>query len=363
MTNINYQTLLQSLIKKLGSDILVIDMDGKILIWEHGFGGQRNYNAVGKNLRDLFPNLSGDKEGIDWELEIFSHVLTEGRSIEIHKLSRQVGNKTLWFDIFLYPLKTDGNVTGAVIVSLDVSKRTRLEDEVVRQARTQSLANLGASIAHEIRNPLNAMSLNLQLVREAILDNSKASTEEQVDNLNLILQEISRLDSIVSNFLQFARPQKTMLSLENPNEAVQVVISMLTEQARKQGVELRSALSQLPKIPMDKSRLVEAIFNLAQNAIQALKDHGHVEISTSLVKDQVLIRVQDNGPGITDDTKEKIFDLYFSTKAVDGTGLGLPYAERIVKDHHGSLSLETEVGKGSTFIISLPLSIITGSSS
>ena len=207
------------------------------------------------------------------------------------------------------------------------------------------------------------MSLNLQLLREAILDPSKGKPEEQLDNLNLTLQEIERLDSIVSNFLQFARPQKTTLSLENPNTAVNVVISMLTEQSRKQGVELTSKISQLPDIPMDKSRLVEAIFNLAQNALQALGKTGRVEISTGVEGDHVVIRVQDDGPGIPRDIQDKIFDLYFSTKESDGTGLGLPYAERIVKDHNGSLSLESDLGKGSTFIISLPLGIITGSGS
>jgi signal transduction histidine kinase len=88
-----------------------------------------------------------------------------------------------------------------------------------------------------------------------------------------------------------------------------------------------------------------------------------VEISTAVVGDHVLIRIQDDGPGIAPDIQEKIFDLYFSTKESDGTGLGLPYAERIVKDHNGSLSVESEMGKGSIFTISLPLGIITGSQS
>ena len=366
MTKIDYRTLLQTLISRWGSDILVVDKDGTIIIWEQGFGVQAQSNQfVGHNLRELFPNLSSEEAGIDWELEIFTHVINEGRSAEIRKLSRKVGSKMLWFDIYLYPLMEGDSVEGAVLVSLDVSERTRLEDELVRQARTQSLANLGASIAHEIRNPLNAMSLNLQLVKEGILHPDKTDPQEQVENLNLILDEINRLDSIVSNFLQFARPQKTTLSLENPNTAVDVVISMLREKARKQGIELESNLSQLPDIPMDKSRLVEALFNLTQNAIQALGNQpgGLVKVITRLAPDHALIQVQDNGPGIPEEIRDKIFDLYFSTKEEDGTGLGLPYAERIVKDHNGTITLDTDTGQGTTFNIKLPLSIMTGGTS
>jgi signal transduction histidine kinase len=142
---------------------------------------------------------------------------------------------------------------------------------------------------------------------------------------------------------------------------VNVVISMLREQARKQGVELQSNLSQLPDIPLDKSRLVEAIFNIAQNAIQALGDSGTVHFNSSAQSDHVLLQIIDDGPGIPEEIQEKIFDLYFSTKDEDGTGLGLPYAERIVKDHNGTLTVKSSLGKGTAFLITLPLGFMTGS--
>ncbi|MGE4158454.1 MAG: nitrogen regulation protein NR(II) [Planctomycetota bacterium] len=363
MGPLDFEKLFHSLLRKLGSEVIVIDSEGTVVhLVRRGANKQTAPGVVGRKLLEVFPNL-GTSGQIDWRLEIFSHVLKEGRELEIRRQPRQVGGVTRWFDIHLYPLREEGEdgregaITGAVLVSLDVSERTALEEELVRQARTQSLANLGASIAHEIRNPLNAMALNIQLVKETVAGSAPGATPP----LDLILDEIRRIDSIVAQFLQFARPPRTALRLDNPNRAVQTVHDMIREMARKKGVELSLDCAAVPEVPMDKDRLVEAVYNLAQNAVQVLDQGGQVILRTRTEKDAVCIEVTDNGPGIPEEIREKIFELYFSTKEEGhGTGLGLPYADSIVKAHNGTLTVSSQVGHGSTFTIRLPRGIMTG---
>lgn len=363
MAGFSVDILLKSLLHHLGSDVIAIDREGLIVYWERGFAGAGDAPAgmIGRHLLDVFPQMQDSEGGIDWNLEIFKHVLDEGRSVEVRRQARHVGDRTFWFDILAWPLKDgEGDVVGAVLASLDISERQALEDELIRTARTQSLANLGASIAHEIRNPLNAMSLNLQLVREGLEDPDRADREQQLANIDLALEEITRLDGIVSNFLQFARPPQTQLSLDDPNDAVRTVISMLNETARKKGVELVNASQPVPEVLMDRNRIIEAIFNLAQNAIQAMEGGGTVTLGTLIEPDSVLIQVADDGPGIPEEMHDKIFELYFSTKEEDGTGLGLPYADSLIKAHQGQLTMSSEPGQGTTFTIRLPRSIRTG---
>ncbi len=360
-TALDIPALFKSLLKKLGSDVIAIDTEGRIVLWERGFaiGGLTTEDRVGQLLLDVFPQLGSADGDIDWNLEIFTHVLKEGREVEVRRQPRPVGNRTLWFDILAWPVFAEDGETilGATLVSIDVSERHALEEELTRTARTQSLANLGASIAHEIRNPLNAMGLNLQLVREGIVDPEKATTEQQVNDLDLALAEIRRLDEIVGNFLTFARPPQATMSLDDPTQAIESVIAMLKEKARRKGVELVNACSPVPKVLMDRNRIIEALFNLAQNAVQALSKGGTVTLSADVEADAVVLKVIDDGPGIPAEMQPKIFELYFSTKEEDGTGLGLPYADSIVKAHNGKLSLHSKIGEGSTFEIRLPRSI------
>lgn len=361
MAPLDFEMLFHSLLRKLGSEVIVIDREGTVVhLVRRGASGAKTPGVVGRKLLEVFPNL-GTSGDIDWRLEIFTHVLKDGRELEIRRQPRQVAGVTRWFDIHLYPLREGGDgegaITGAVLVSLDVSERTALEEELVRQARTQSLANLGASIAHEIRNPLNAMALNIQLVKETVAEKAPTAAPP----LDLILDEIRRIDSIVAQFLQFARPPRTTLRLDSPNRAVQTVHDMIREMARKKGVEISLECAAVPEVPMDKDRLVEAVYNLAQNAVQVLGSGGLLSLRTRADKDAVFIEVHDNGPGIPEEIREKIFELYFSTKEEGhGTGLGLPYADSIVKAHNGTLTVASQEGEGSTFTIRLPRGIMTG---
>jgi signal transduction histidine kinase len=219
--------------------------------------------------------------------------------------------------------------------------------------RVASLGRLTAGVAHEVKNPLNAMTIHLELLR-AKLDGVRGS-EGAGEHVDIIGSEIRRLDDVVQGFLKFARPEELTIQPTSPSELAADVLKMIEPEATAAGVTLHTACAPtVPLIEADASILRQALVNLAKNAIQAMPKGGRLELSCAPTKEgRVEIRVADSGVGISPDNLAKIFDLYFTTKP-SGTGIGLSLVYRTIQLHNGDIDVESTPGIGTTFIIKMP---------
>ncbi len=231
----------------------------------------------------------------------------------------------------------------------------------MKQRHHKRMAFLGAlagGLAHEIRNPLSTMKVTLQLLREDLDRGGDEARERAARRVNSLEQAVRRLEDIVNDFLNFARGFELTLEPANLNSLINDVVVFVEPEAQRHGVRIRTAYAEdLPPVRVDRKYLQQALLNLLLNARQAIEGTGRpgeVFVTTHRRGERVVIVVTDTGPGIADDVRPRIFDVYFSTKK-GGTGLGLPTCRRIVEEHGGALAVESELGKGTSFTIELPI--------
>jgi signal transduction histidine kinase len=288
-------------------------------------------------------------------------VLGRGRAVQQRRLPQPTREGSIRvYDLKAFPLQIEGVPrAGAVIVRHDVTRRIRLEEQLVRHARTSSLARLGAAVAHEIRNPLNSISMNLQLIQEWVGEGEEIPREEVVETVEVVRDEIRRLDRIIKDFLQFSRPPAPRVRPEEPATVVDSTLRLIGEEARRSGVAVvREIDANLPPVRMDRDQFSQALYNLVLNAIQEMPDGGTLTVGIRRGKDFVQYTVRDTGPGLApQEEKDRLFDLFFSTKE-GGHGLGLAIANRIVERHGGRLVAENHPEGGAEFSIYLPLGSI-----
>ncbi len=230
------------------------------------------------------------------------------------------------------------------------AKRSQLLD---LSRRVTALGRLTAGVAHEVKNPLNAMTIHLELLKQKLaVSAGPAATESHLD---VIGREIRRLDDVVQGFLKFARPEELTLRPIAPQELIDEVLNTLAVEADVTGVTIESSIApDVPKIEADGGILRQALLNLAKNAVQAMPDGGTLTIASAPTKDgRVEIRITDTGVGIAPENLARIFDLYFTTKD-KGTGIGLSLVYRTIQLHNGDIDVESMPGKGTTFIIKMP---------
>jgi signal transduction histidine kinase len=250
------------------------------------------------------------------------------------------------------------------------------ERELIRRTRSaEKLAELGAlasHLAHEIRNPLSIVKVNLQLLSEDIsymIKSAKNSEDaHSMANLELcqklnrhlrkietITKETDRLSDTLNDFLRYAGKMELHRGRHNVNEILDDLIDFYEPQAIAKSVQMRHVLSTQPAYCLiDADLLKQAFLNLFINATQAMAEGGELMIRSEIKSDTIQIEVIDTGPGIPAEEQTKIFSAYYTTKP-GGSGLGLPTCQRIIEEHDGHITLHSEVGKGSVFTITLPM--------
>ena len=229
-----------------------------------------------------------------------------------------------------------------------------------------SLSRLVAGVAHEINNPLGALKANLEVVM--VMAGRLATSESRTDKETKIVEQLvkitqasvsasARIMGVVRSLRSFARLDESEFKMANVNDGLAVAVELL-DPAVKKRIEAVMNLGQVPAIPCFPALLNEAFMNLLTNACQAIKQAGQVFIATSVDNQDVVIQIRDTGVGIAREHLTKIFDPGFTTKGVGvGVGLGLPIAFSVIKEHRGSIQVESEPGKGATFTIRLPIAL------
>jgi signal transduction histidine kinase len=228
--------------------------------------------------------------------------------------------------------------------------------EHLLQAEKMALVGkLAAGMAHSIRNPLTSVKMRL-----FSLSRSLDMSTVQKDDFEVISEEIRHLDTIVENFLEFSRPPKLKMQKVSPSEVVDLTLKLLQHRLESYNVKVKTIRQRpLPQIRQDPEQLKEVLVNLVVNACEAMESGGSILIYEEEGRVEplgrvVVIRVSDTGPGIPLPLREKIFQPFFTTKE-EGTGLGLSIASRIVEEHGGWLDVSSEDGKGTTFVLTLPI--------
>jgi two-component system sensor histidine kinase HydH len=241
---------------------------------------------------------------------------------------------------------------GTVLLLRDLSDVKALQERVKRVERLASLGKLAAGVAHEIRNPLGALKGFLQYFQRKL-----SLPEQDKTYLTVMIQEVDRLNAVISSLLDFARPKEPNPEPCDIDDLLRHVLT-LTE-GDMQAKHIRVALDiaeELPRVSLDRHQMVQVLLNMLLNAVQAIEPGGQITIGAGVRTDigQLELSVSDNGKGIAADDLPRIFDPFFTTQK-QGVGLGLAIAHTIVENHHGEITVESEHGDGTTFQIRLPL--------
>lgn len=229
-------------------------------------------------------------------------------------------------------------------------------DEVRRRLEAQytEIATLAGGLAHEIRNPLSTIRMNLDLLAEEIAESDDARTRRMTTKVERIRRECLHLEEILTAFLQFARAGELELEEGDLNTLVTEFIELYRPQAVQQRIDVSPHLAAgLPKVRMDRSLMRQVLMNLALNAQQAMPQGGLLELQTYVAGDRVCLEIIDTGCGMDERTRSKMFQVFYSTKP-GGSGLGLPTVRKIVETHGGTIECESEPGKGTRFVLSFP---------
>lgn len=273
------------------------------------------------------------------------------------------GGSIKFLTVTVIPLVRKRQVAGSVISVDDVTEIRRQEVIIRRMERLEDLTTLAANVAHEIKNPLAALSIHIQLLQKSM---EKARSQDGVlpppkfveSYISVVNEEIGRLNSIVNDFLHAVRPVRAEYQLLNPNELLLQSLDFCRPELESKGIRLQTELmEEPPKLLLDGRLFHQVMLNLVQNAIAALDsavDAKVLWVNTQVKSDSFILTMADNGCGMSEETASRIFEPYFTTKTT-GTGLGLTMVYKIVKEFSGDINVKSLLGEGTVFTITLPI--------
>jgi len=253
------------------------------------------------------------------------------------------------------PLVKSKQVRGTIIMIDDITDKKKEELKNRRLESLASLTNLAANVAHEIKNPLGSISIHVQLVRKAVERLTGADTCSICKYLDVVDEEMERLNKIVVDFLFAVRPISFEFTALNINELIQDLAQFLAGEFEQAGITIDLDLAKdIPQIQGDERFLRQMLINLLKNAKAAMEGGGIARLATRFDDETIRITVEDTGTGIPDEVLNKIFEPYFTTK-IDGTGLGLTMVYKVVKGHGGDITVQSRPSLGTRFTIQLPI--------
>jgi C4-dicarboxylate-specific signal transduction histidine kinase len=257
-------------------------------------------------------------------------------------------------------LDESGRPIGAVHVFRDVTERVRIEAELLKSQKLESLGILAAGIAHEIRNPLSGINISISSVEHVCWQSSELEPEIK-EKIRIIMEQMkaaaAKIGAVVQRVMDFSRPTPPRMEIINLNDPIAEAIRMTSSTLRKREIAVHRALApDLPTCRADSGLIEQVLVNLITNAYQAMERMDgpkHLEIASAVHDGLIVIRVSDSGPGVPPPLLGKIFDPFFTTRK-DGSGIGLSFSHRIIADHGGALRVQTSKWGGAEFRIELP---------
>lgn len=325
------QDYTRQVIASMAHGVLSIDKEGKVLSYNRQALSLLDIPEAGINQLDL-------REIFDFDATGISQTLHPGTSVLNHEIQfdrRSGGSIPLM--LTATPIQDEAGIRrGAVVVIRDMRAIKELEKQVQRTERLAAVGRLAAGVAHEIRNPLSSIRGFAYLLGK---DHNEESPEREY--ADVMVREIDRINHVVSDLLNFARPMKMEPEETRLGDIIDHVVSLVSADAKSQGIEVHIVHDpDCPQLSADPNQITQAILNLMLNAIQALERDGAIEVWTDCPNEgvEVAIHVEDNGPGISPNLQEKIFEPFYTTRE-RGTGLGLAMVRKIAENHNGGVRL------------------------
>jgi len=342
--------LYEASLHSLPSGFVVLDTTHRILF----------HNKAAERLIPFVPGVDGSEKPV-WALLRDSDVaqfLRQALESDQTSLTREFvldaasGPRILSFA--LMPLVLEGRIQGSMLLVQDVTERKSRESRLRRAESLASLTTLAAGVAHEIKNPLGSMGIHIQLIQRALKAGPTLDRTTLDHDLEVINEEINRLNGIVVDFLFAVRPMDTTLILGSLNKTIGDLAEFLGPELKQAGIHTTLDLDKGDDtVLMDERFLKQALLNLVKNSMHAMADGGRLTFTTRRSADGLTLKLVDTGTGIPDEVLEKIFEPYFTTKDF-GSGLGLTLVYKIVKEHGADIQVNSKVGQGTTVTIAFP---------
>jgi signal transduction histidine kinase len=350
--------LIETVFNAIQEGIIVTDAKGRITYVNDAaceLFGLEGENAIGKRLDERV-------RGLDWK-SLSQSPGAVSRDMEIFYPANR------FLNFYIVPLvierreeKTEGSTAsrptnepvGHAIILRDITESRRSTEKTIESERFNALTLLAAGVAHEIGNPLNSLHIHLQLMERKVRKLDGKVKEELEEAIAISRAEITRLDSIVTQFLQAIRPSKPVLHPENVNSIVDEALRFFAPEIADRDIVVEAELRpDLPLLELDRDQMKQAFYNVMKNSFEAMKRRGILRIRTDMDATHVSISFTDTGGGMSAESLSRVFEPYFTTKS-SGSGLGLLIVRRIVREHGGEMAIESNEGKGLTLTIRLP---------
>ena len=344
--------LIETVFNAIQEGIIVTDANGRITYVNDAaceLFGLEGENAIGKRLDERV-------RGLDWK-SLSQSPGAVSRDMEIFYPANR------FLNFYIVPLVIErreadpgdkAEPVGHAIILRDITESRRSTEKTIESERFNALTLLAAGVAHEIGNPLNSLHIHLQLMERSVRKLEGKEREELEEAIGICRAEITRLDSIVSQFLQAIRPSKPVLHPENVNSLVEEALRFFGPEIADRDIVVEAELRpDLPLIELDRDQMKQAFYNVIKNSFEAMKRRGILRIRTDMDATHVSISLTDTGGGMSAESLSRVFEPYFTTKS-GGSGLGLLIVRRIVREHGGEMAIESNEGKGLTLTIRLP---------
>ncbi|MBI5633831.1 MAG: PAS domain S-box protein [Nitrospirae bacterium] len=338
---------LETIVQSLADGLFVSNSDGLIVSFNNSaeyISGYKEQEVLGMHCEEVFKTrLCADACALHNEDKTIRNKETEIITKDGRRRIVSVSSAII--------RDSDGRTLGGVQTFRDITDDKQQQGMLCQAEKLAAIGQMSAGLAHEINNPLGNV---LGYARLLLKDNSLSNVQRE--KLEIIAEQARKGSSVVQGLLDFSRQSISIRESVSLNAIIENVVRLLSPQAQKSGIGIEQELADIPYIQADPRQIEQVIFNLVLNAMQAIDTSGAVRVTTGqTASGNVEIRVKDTGPGITEELQCKIFDPFYTTKPVGkGTGLGLSICLGIIRDHNGTINVESRIGEGATFIVRLP---------
>ena len=347
---------LETIFNAIQEGVIVTDATGRI-----NYVNQAACGLFGLSREDCLDRLLSERlRGLEWSEVAGGGEQIVSRDMEVFYPENRILN------FYVVPLKNEPSargkkamplepaVSGYAVILRDITESRRNTEQTIESERLSALTLLAAGVAHEIGNPLNSLHIHLQLMERRLRKLPEEAREPLRESIDIAKGEITRLDSIINQFLRALRPTPLETRPEDINAIVQESVAFLEAEIADRDILVEQELrTDLPLLEVDRNQLKQVFYNIIKNAFQAMKSEGILRIHTDQDDHFVSISFADTGGGISSDHMSSIFQPYFTTKE-KGSGLGLLIVRRIVRAHGGEIDLVSNPGIGLTLTIRLP---------
>ncbi len=336
---------LETIFNSILEGVIVTDPRGRVIYLNTaaaGFFGLEIEASIGRSLSEIV-------KGLD-----ITAISTSGQTVNRDLEVFYPENRFLNFYVVPIPGDDDETTEGHAVILRDATESRRSAEETIESERFTALTQLAAGVAHEIGNPLNSLTIHLQLLARRAAKLPVKVRHSFEESLRVTREEVARLDHIISQFLRAIRPQPIETRPADLNSLVRESLVFLAPELENRHILVELALDEsLPPIEIDHDQIKQAFYNVIRNSFQAMKTGGVLRVSTRIDESHYTVTFADTGGGISTDDMGRIFQPYYTTKE-NGTGLGLLIVRRIVRAHGGEIAIESTAGQGLNFIIRLP---------